>query len=200
MSRVLTSALVLVFVALTAARVERPPLRVDSGECLHACKSFTETKVPGCTLNGDGCKCLIHSSYRVQFTDPTTQVSFESGWTDETDAGNQAIVGLFQQDNGCNCHGNTSIPVGGCTVSAQVCFFFGSTDLLTANAPSFRVFAQVVAPTASPQYTTTAANSTDLAVAAYTIGAEITSFNPACAISQSAGDVVADAISRMALY
>ena len=170
-------------------------------DCLHACKKFTETKVPGCSLEGDGCKCIFEHKYRVSMKDPTTGDSFESGWTSETSAGDDAIFGLFQKDRGCNCHGNNSIPVGtkGCKVNAKICFFFASAAAVGASQSSFQVYAQVVAPAQSQEFSAIAANSTDLEKAAITLYEDISMFNSECSLTTpEAKKTFAEAFSGLA--
>ena len=84
----------LTFLAVAVAVLGVAAMSTELGhhhDCLHACKKFTETSVPGCKLEGDGCKCIFHHKYRVTFTDPTTGVSFESGWGSQDQAGYDAI-------------------------------------------------------------------------------------------------------------
>jgi hypothetical protein len=111
---------------------------VASG-CVNICKKFSETKIPGCSLRGKGCKCILdgpeqpplaspfhnavaaagrrhHGKYDVEMTDPTTGTSARSSVVhSETLAGQMAVYELFAKDLGCNCHTTKDSPVGHCT-------------------------------------------------------------------------------------
>ena len=164
--------------------------------CMNICKKFTETKIPGCTLRGKGCKCIFeansktgklgHSKYDVSLTDPTTGVTGSSGHErSETLAGQIAVTNLFLSDLGCNCHGNSSVPAGGnstCRISYNACFYWQSVALLQANVASLKLFVQVVAPRQSPKWMVIAQNTSKAALTAagYQLAMDVLAFDPSC--------------------
>jgi hypothetical protein len=102
-----------------------------------------------------------HKKYKVSMTDPMTGTEGTSdGHTpDKNLAGQQAVFNLFQKDLGCNCHGNTSIPIHGCVVSAKACFFWNTIQDLqkgTKNATGFKFFVQNEHPLKSAMLNATA--------------------------------------------
>ena len=151
--------------------------------CMHACKKFKETKLPGCDLEGDGCKCLFGKHYQVSLKDPTTGETGQSGWTDKNTAGDEAVFKLFQKDRGCNCVTNSSIPLGSCIISAKACYFFASTQAVKSASSSFQLYAQVTSPSPSSQFTASAANKTAVPAAALGLLTQIEAFNPQCSPS-----------------
>ena len=166
--------------------------------CVHAlehaciCKGFTETSIPGCTLKGKGCECLhlegndLHlKKYRTEFTDESTNVcgGYSPMVNSKTQSGELALVQLFQKDNGCNCNGTDNVPLGQCKVNYKTCFFFSSTGAISSKNPSFRLFAQVVAPTKLPQLELIAANETALKTIAVAMYQHIVAQNKNCSVT-----------------
>lgn len=149
--------------------------------CVHVCKDFSNSDVPGCSLSGKGCKCLFEHKYQVTIKDPVSGTSGSSPWEgNEQQAGLDAVYQLFLNDRGCNCKTNSSIPSGSCTLYGQGCFFFNSTATLSAKAPSYRFYAQILAPQQSALFEQTAESTGQIETAVLSLFESIVHANPAC--------------------
>jgi hypothetical protein len=168
---------------------------VSAEACFHVCKHVHINEIPGCDLKAKACECFLrdpdtkdeklgHKKYKVQVTDPVTGDSGGSSGYHKSKklAAETAIYHLFTKDLGCNCHGNTSIPLGPCTYSGKACFYFTSVGALQNKQAAFKVFAQVVSPVASPVYEAIAPNATEAGFeqAGMQIASQVLSAYPQC--------------------
>lgn len=170
--------------SLLVAAVAIALLAVAVTACTHICKDITVDNVPGCSLKGKGCKCVFHHKYDVSLTDPVSGASGDSGYMgDETLAGETAVFQVLLNDRGCNCKSEPSIPLGNCTIKASGCFYFASVAALQAKQAALRLYAQVLTPSASPEFSAVVTNATtaNVEAAALQLLLQIESFNGACA-------------------
>ena len=141
--------------------------------CVNICKHINVDQIPGCDLKGKACDCIFkqspnllkrdshHGKYKVDLTDPVSGTSAGSGYHGSSkEAGEVAVFNLMAVDLGCNCHANSSIPLGPCTYSGKACFYFTTLDAMLNKQAAFKVFVQVVAPVTSVVFDAIAPNAT----------------------------------------
>ena len=114
---------------------------------LSVCKDIDNNDVPNCNLKVHACqnfKLLSADTYDISFMDKSVGI-----WgprfvnKDKTYAGKQALVGLFNQNYGCNCFTSPDIPstitLGHCLVTGKICYYFQSVSDLDNKVPSYKL-------------------------------------------------------------